>query len=85
MSPSPVGEGPAEDPADHRPVDPSPAVTGAVPTARSAAIVGLLGIGSLPGMLFCGLGAPLAVIALILAPGPVVRSSSHTADSAGSA
>ncbi len=40
----------------------------AVPTARAASIVGLLGVGSLPGMLFCGLGTPLAVIALAMAP-----------------
>jgi hypothetical protein len=30
--------------------------------------VGLLGVGSLPGLLFCGLGAVLGVIALVLAP-----------------
>lgn len=39
------------------------------PNSRRAATVGLLGIGSLPGLLFCGLGAFLAVIALVLAPG----------------
>ena len=39
-----------------------------LPTARAAAVVGLLGVGSLPGMLFLGLGAPMAVIALVMAP-----------------
>lgn len=39
-----------------------------MPTARAATVVGLLGVGSLPGMLFCGLGAPLAVLALAMAP-----------------
>ena len=39
------------------------------PNSRRAAIVGLLGVGSLPGLLFCGLGGVLAVIALALAPG----------------
>jgi hypothetical protein len=39
-----------------------------VPTARAATVVGLLGVGSLPGMMFCGLGAPMAVIALAMAP-----------------
>jgi hypothetical protein len=38
------------------------------PNSRRAAIVGLLGVGSLPGLLFCGLGGVLAVIALALAP-----------------
>jgi hypothetical protein len=38
------------------------------PTARAATVVGLLGVGSLPGMLFCGLGALLAVLALAMAP-----------------
>jgi hypothetical protein len=28
-----------------------------------------LGVGSLPGLLFCGLGAVLGVIALVMAPG----------------
>ncbi|WP_019875528.1 hypothetical protein [Sporichthya polymorpha] len=42
--------------------------TEALPTARSAAVVGMLGVGSLPGMLFCGLGTPMAVLALALAP-----------------
>lgn len=45
--------------------DASPA---ALPTARAATVVGLLGVGSLPGMLFCGLGTPMAVLALALAP-----------------
>lgn len=40
----------------------------ALPTARAASVVGLLGVGSLPGLLFCGLGALLAVGALALAP-----------------
>lgn len=40
----------------------------AAPTARAAAVVGMLGVGSLPGMLFCGLGAPMAVLALVMAP-----------------
>lgn len=40
----------------------------APPTARAATVVGLLGVGSLPGMLFCGLGTPLAVLALVMAP-----------------
>lgn len=31
-------------------------------------MVGLLGVGSLPAMLFCGLGAPMAVLALVMAP-----------------
>lgn len=39
-----------------------------LPTARAASIVGVLGVGSLPGLLFCGLGAFLAVAALGLAP-----------------
>lgn len=39
-----------------------------VPTSRRATIVGLLGVGSLPGLLFCGLGAVLGVIALVMAP-----------------
>ena len=39
-----------------------------LPTARAAAVVGMLGIGSLPGMLFCGLGTPMAIIALAMAP-----------------
>lgn len=39
-----------------------------LPTARAAAVVGMLGVGSLPGMLFCGLGAPMAIIALAMAP-----------------
>jgi hypothetical protein len=39
-----------------------------LPTARAATVVGLLGVGSLPGMMFCGLGAPMAVAALALAP-----------------
>ena len=38
------------------------------PTARAATVVGMLGVGSLPGMLFCGLGTPMAVLALALAP-----------------
>src|SRR4051794_41141828 len=38
------------------------------PNSRRAAIVGLLGVGSLPGLLFCGLGGILAVVALALAP-----------------
>ncbi len=38
------------------------------PPARAAAVVGLLGVGSLPGMLFCGLGTPMAVLALVMAP-----------------
>lgn len=42
--------------------------TAEVPTARAASIVALLGVGSLPGLLFCLLGAPMAVIALALAP-----------------
>ena len=39
-----------------------------IPTARAATVVGMLGVGSLPGMLFCGLGAPMAVLALVMAP-----------------
>lgn len=39
-----------------------------VPNARAAVVVGMLGVGSLPGMLFCGLGAPMAVLSLVLAP-----------------
>ena len=39
-----------------------------VPNSRRATIVGLLGVGSLPGLLFCGLGAVLGVVALVLAP-----------------
>ncbi|HTJ33927.1 MAG TPA: hypothetical protein VL738_11910 [Dactylosporangium sp.] len=31
-------------------------------------MVGLLGVGSLPAMLFCGLGTPMAVLALVMAP-----------------
>lgn len=31
--------------------------------------MGLLGVGSLPGLLFCGLGCVLGVIALVMAPG----------------
>ena len=38
------------------------------PTARAATVVGMLGVGSLPGMLFCGLGTPMAVLALAMAP-----------------
>jgi len=41
---------------------------GLVPNSRRATIVGLLGVGSLPGLLFCGLGAVLGVIALVMAP-----------------
>lgn len=40
------------------------------PTARSASIVDLLGIDSLPGMLFCGIGVPMALIALAMCPPP---------------
>ncbi len=43
-------------------------VSSDLPTPRAATVVGLLGVGSLPGMLFCGLGAPLAVLALVMAP-----------------
>jgi hypothetical protein len=43
-------------------------VSSEVPTARAAAVVGILGVGSLPGMLFCGLGAAMAVLALAMAP-----------------
>ena len=39
------------------------------PPSRAAKRVALLGVGSLPGLLFCGLGAALAVAALVLAPG----------------
>lgn len=56
-------DGPMSDPDLAMPV-----AAAAVPTARAATIVGMLGVGSLPGMLFCGLGAPLAVIALAMAP-----------------
>lgn len=44
------------------------ALPGGVPTARRASVVGLLGVGSLPGLLFCGLGVPMAIAALALAP-----------------
>jgi len=43
--------------------------TADLPTPRAVTIVGLLGVGSLPGMLFCGLGTPMAILALVLAPG----------------
>ncbi len=39
------------------------------PNSRRAVAVGVLGIGSLPGLLFCGLGGILAVVALVLTPG----------------
>lgn len=48
---------------------PEQVLPGGPPNSRRAAIVGLLGVGSLPGLLFCGLGGLLAVIALALAPG----------------
>ena len=38
------------------------------PPTPAARRVAVLGIGSLPGLLFCGLGAALAVAALVLAP-----------------
>jgi hypothetical protein len=38
------------------------------PPGRAAKRVAYLGIGSLPGLLFCGLGAFLAAAALVLAP-----------------
>ncbi|HUR76049.1 MAG TPA: hypothetical protein VMZ00_17325 [Sporichthya sp.] len=43
-------------------------VSSGLPTARAATVVGMLGVGSLPAMLFCGLGAPMAVLALAMAP-----------------
>ncbi len=43
-------------------------VSSDIPTARAAAVVGILGVGSLPGMLFCGLGTFMAVLALAMAP-----------------
>jgi hypothetical protein len=47
---------------------PDEVMPAAPPTARAATMVGLLGVGSLPGMMFCGLGAPMAVVALAMAP-----------------
>ena len=38
------------------------------PPSPAAKRVAALGVGSLPGLLFCGLGAVLAVFALMLAP-----------------
>ncbi len=40
----------------------------ALPVPRRATAVGYLGIASLPGMLFCGLGVVVAVMALVMAP-----------------
>ena len=48
--------------------DPDAGAWEPAPNARRATIVGLLGVGSLPGLLFCGLGAVLGVVALVLAP-----------------
>lgn len=59
----PAYDGPAHDGPAHNEVQAEQ-----LPTARAAAVVGMLGVGSLPGMLFCGLGTPMAVLALALAP-----------------
>ncbi|MGQ0844344.1 MAG: hypothetical protein ACT4QF_09425 [Sporichthyaceae bacterium] len=39
-----------------------------LPVPKRATVVGWLGIASLPGMLFCGLGVVTAVMALAMAP-----------------
>src|ERR1700712_1053578 len=50
--------------------EPTPDLVSAAgpPNSRRAVVVGLLGVGSLPGLLFCGIGAVLGVISLVLAP-----------------
>lgn len=47
---------------------PDEVVAAGPPNSRRATVVAVLGIGSLPGLLFCGLGGVLAVLALVLAP-----------------
>ena len=51
-----------------QPEDAAAASIAGPPPTPAARRVAFLGIGSLPGLLFCGLGAALAVVALVLAP-----------------